>query len=427
MYVRWKDGIGKWSAFWTNENIILVLFVCLLSFQLPISGGPKIIYSCVELFILVIAALFGFGIFPCKKDVQDIFIKDHMTWILIAWSVWSVVVWFADSNWAYGINETRWVLLSVVAYIYFRIIFRQQWEWKVKLFLIVCVGIAFIADLQSITGLFQPPFTSVPVKDFFQQSGKGDFTPFSVAVGFFNHPNAFGGFVFWPMLLSLGLMGEKKTRVWGGFAFLFFGFSLFLSGYRTLLLGAGLAVVLFILLRFNLSFKKWAFLLLGVCVVSAIGFMGFYLANKTSLFFGTFTGRVSLWSSVVPIVTFSPQTFLFGSGTNLPMGIYNGLAVADPHNAYLYMLVHYGLPGLIIYFAVIGIIMRHGWQSYRVGEVQKNPIVGVLWIGFIVWFLTAIADSRLTTPEWQLEFVLLIALFLASPRGEAVKNSFNNE
>jgi O-antigen ligase len=79
------------------------------------------------------------------------------------------------------------------------------------------------------------------------------------------------------------------------------------------------------------------------------------------------------------------------------------------------MLVHYGIPGLVAYLGIFVVILKKGWNAFARGAFREAPILAALWIGFIVWFLTGFVDSRLTTPEWQMQFVFLMALFFAHP------------
>jgi hypothetical protein len=420
MQLQWINKFRKYFHRWTTGEVVFTLFILLLSFQIPIISGTSLGFSCVEIFVFIALSLYLVN--PRRAySVSRVWKMDPMMRVLIGWSVWGIIVWAVSSNWKYGINETRWIFLSAVAYYFLRVIFNTGWEQKIKIFLLVSVGIALITDLQGLAGIFLPPFTALPEKEFFLSLNGG--ITHAVAVGFFKHPNAFGGFIYWPMLLSLGLVMKNTTRKWGMIGFLFFGFSLFLSDYRTLLLGAMLAIVLFALLMVKFSQRQWTLLLSGVSVFSILGFVVFYLANSASHFFVTFTGRVLLWISVFPIVTFSMQTLLLGIGGALPVGIFTGLGAVDPHNAYLYMLVHYGLPGLIILASIIGIVVHHGWKANRMGVFQANPVAGALWIGLLVWFITSFADSRLTTPEWQFQFVFLLALFMAIPMGEVEGNN----
>jgi O-antigen ligase len=399
-------------------DFLFILFLVILSFQMPISVGAKFEFSLVEVFVLMVASLFLRKLDSEKVNKIRVILKtDPIAWVLIAWSLWGVVVWSVERNWAYGINETRWVFLSTIGYILLRYIFSYRWEDKLKILFAVSVVIALIADLQGLTGIFSPPFTSLPEKEFFFSLTGG--ITHTVAVGFFKHPNAFGGFIYWPLLLSFGLIFEKKSRMWGIVLFLLFGFSLMLSNYRTLILGIALAIVLITLIRMNLSSKRLIGIFLALCIVSAFGFIGFYVFNQNSSFFANFTFRVLLWFGTMPVFATSVQTMIIGLGA-IPIGTGNSIAIVDPHNAYLYMLVHYGFPGLIILCALIGIIITRGWKMYRTGVLQTHPMTQMLWIGFLVWFITSLVDSRLSTAEWQFQLVFLAALFMGKLPDEEV-------
>jgi hypothetical protein len=406
----WKTHSRSISYFFSAGNGIWILLLLAVSFQMPIPGNIQLDYTVVEIALMAIISCYLLQSQPVIRSIQGIMASDPMAWVLMLWSLWGVISWFVSHDWAYGTNEMRWVFLSLIAYLILRTMGAEDKNKTVKTFLLVSVGIACVADIQALTDLFLPPFTMLPTKVFYI-SPTLQFSH-AVAVGFFRHPNAFGAYVYWPCLLSLGLATVPKTRRWGIIGFGFFGISLFLSYYRTLLLGAGFAVIIFFLLRARLSPRKWIILFLGACFVGALAFLGFYLLNRNSSFFSNFNFRINQWINALPIFAASPLTFIFGSGTQIAQSWNTGLARSDPHNAYLYMLVHYGLPGLLIYLGIIWIILERGWRAYRLGAFRDQPLWGAFWVGFIVWYLTAFFDSRLTTGEWQFQFVLLLALFM---------------
>jgi hypothetical protein len=394
----------------TLKEVLFVFFVIGLTFQMTISGDEKLSFTWVEIFILAMGAVFLHA-FSFSKRVGMILVSDPIVWILAGWTVWGMVVWYFATDWAYGINETRWLFLSTIAYCYLRTYFHDQWNKKVAILLFLSVLIAFIADLQAVTGMFKPPFAALIEKAIFLSPTMA--IKHTVAVGFFMHPNAFGGFIFWPLLISMGICYMDKMRWIGIAGIVFFGISLAFSYYRTLIIGAGLAGLLILLLQSRLTPKLWGLFSAAVCSVGLVGFLLFLAWNADSHFLKNFDFRVLQWQLVVPITAESPWTLFFGSGVSLPSPMLVSSARVDPHNAYLYMLVHYGMPGLMFYLAMVWIVLKRGWQAYKTEIFRSQPIQSALWVGFLIWFLTAFVDSRLTTPEWQFQFVLFLAFLMA--------------
>jgi O-antigen ligase len=234
----------------------------------------------------------------------------------------------------------------------------------------------------------------------------------SVAVGFFRHPNAFGGYVFWPFLISLGFLHDRRKR-WIALALvLLFGFSLYLSYYRTLLLGLGFALVLYILLWLRPSPRLLAVSVSGLSILAvAASALALQLAPNLS-FFNNLWFRINLWHKAFAFIQQSPVILLFGSGFNPSVALSGAGVRMDPHDAFLYMLMHYGIPGLLIFLGIIWLVLRKGWLAYRDGVLHRRPVLAALWVGWIAWFLTDLIDSRLTTPEWQMLFVVVLAIFL---------------
>ena len=109
----------------------------------------------------------------------------------------------------------------------------------VVLFVGITALAALVADYQGLTGGFIAPFAHIPPKDI-SLSPTGLISK-TLAVGFFRHPNAYGGQVFWPLLICLGLALKRQFRWLALAGAAFFAFSLYLSYYRTLLVGFALA------------------------------------------------------------------------------------------------------------------------------------------------------------------------------------------
>jgi len=393
----------------TPQNIFLLIFFLAITFQYSLPGILPIEYTVVELVVFFACAILVFGRTDIFSQWHRLFFSDSIVRLFLLWALWASFLWIIVSDWQYNLNENRWILLSLFALILMLQIVRADEERVIWIFLGVSVVTALIADLQGITGIFTPPFSSLTSKDIF--IGANEAVSQSVAVGFFRHPNAFGGYIFWPFLISLGFLHDRRKRWFAVAGILLFGASLYLSYYRTLLLGLGFAVGLYILLWLRPSPRLLAvsFTGLGIFGVAA-SILALHLAPTLS-FFDNLWYRIDLWQQAFTYFQQSPVILLFGSGFAPSVALASAQSRSDPHDAFLYMLMHYGIPGLLIFLGIIWLVLRKGWLAYRDGVLHRQPVLAALWVGWIAWFLTDLLDSRLTTSEWQMLFVVVLAIF----------------
>jgi hypothetical protein len=393
----------------TPVNVFLLFFFLALTFQYTLPGVIPLEYSLVELVVFTACAILVLVRADVLVEWRQSVVSNSIVRLFLVWGLWAAILWIISRNWAYSLIETRWILLSCAALIVLLPMVRSDGEKVLWIFLGVSVAAAVIADVQGLTGLFTPPFALLTSKDIFV--GVDEAVTQSVAVGFFRHPNAFGGYVFWPLLIALGFLHDRRKR-WIALALvLLFGFSLYLSYYRTLLLGLGFALALYILLWLRPSPRLLAVSAAGLSILAvAASALALQLAPNLS-FFNNLWFRINLWHKAFTFIQQSPIILLFGSGFNPSAALSSAAARVDPHDVFLYMLMHYGIPGLLIFLGIIWVILRKGWLAYRDGLLLHRPVLAALWVGWIAWFLTDLIDSRLTTPEWQMLFIAVLAIY----------------
>jgi hypothetical protein len=397
-------------SFLTAKHIFFILFLIGLTVQWPFTGQLPLELALIDLVLAVICLVWVARTTDIRQSILHSF-SHPILWILMAWAGWALLLWLASSDWAYLINETRWLLLSIAAFAFLISILREGWTQKIGIFLAVATLTALITDIQGLTGFFKPPFTALFEKEIWISATESFTQP--VAVGFFRHPNAYGAFVFWPLLLMAGFLADRKKRLIAILGVLFFAASLYLSYYRTLFLGVGFALAVYFLLQSTLPTRLTGWLIAGMAVLGVLGSALALRFFPTLAFFDNLWYRVRLWEISVTAILREPVILLFGSGFTPSGQLMSTGARSDPHNAYIYMVMHYGLPGLLIFLAIIWMVVREGWKAYCSGSFRREPLLAVLWSGLLAWFLTDLIDSRLSTPEWQMLFILVLALFFS--------------
>ena len=398
----------------TWMNLILVLFFAATTFQDSIFHASPMDLSVVE--IATLGCLVAWAVLTPDpgKRLREI-ARRPAAILLLLWAVVATVLWLIAHDWGYGLNEMRWLWLTLGAFILLTTAVESGWGRAVVLFVGITALSALVADYQGMTGAFIAPFAHIVPKEI-SLSPTGMISK-TLAAGFFRHPNAFGSQVFWPLLICLGLALKRKYR-WPALAgAAFFAFSLYLSYYRTLLVGLALACAILAMIQLKLRPKLFASITIGLSLLGMIG-SEVLVELSQGAFLGNLQTRGGYWVDAAHFIQYQPSILLFGSGYAPSVALASAQARSDPHNMYLYLLMHYGAAGLVCFTLLIALIVTVGWQAYQAGILRREPVLGAMWAGFIAWFVTGTLDSRLTTAEWLMLLVTILVLFLVGLSGQ---------
>jgi len=390
-----------------SRDILFALVVLASTVQYSVfQVWPREI-SLVEIALLLwigVEAMRGGGLSPRRMPASG----KWMGLLILGLAVWAGILWLVGLDWRYNLNEVRWLLLSVPAFVLLLSTSEQEIARRLAIVLVIAVVAALVADLQGVTGAFPPPFAEFSSKQRWLSSDMA--VEGTVAVGLFRHSNMYGGFIFWPLMISIGgVMQKGKRWVWA-LGVIFFGASLYLSYYRGLLLGLGMALAAFTLIMTPFPRRFVAAGLVALPILMVLASILGYALKPSAAFFETLRYRINLWQDVLNFIRSDPWILAFGAGYHPGPALQFSQAGADPHNAYLYMLMHYGLPGVLILMAIMGHVVLLGWRAYVRGAMTQRPIMAALWAGLLAWFVTSLLDSRMTNSEWQVLFVLILAL-----------------
>jgi len=329
--------------------------------------------------------------------------------LLVFLTIWTFAIWLVDPTWRYGLDDVRWIFLSVAVLITLLGTVRD-WRRALVILLVVAALAAAIADFQGLTGAFVPPFSSNLEKELYLPQVPGQVV--RVAAGFFGNSNMFGGFVFWPLLISIGLALGRKLKWVAALGAVFFAASLYLSDARGVEAGFLRASALIALSYAPFPAKGLRYVILTVIVATMAGAVLLVVAAPRAGFFSTLWLRVNLWQAALGYFRRFPTTLLLGAGSGLkipPTATWaEVLAPEDPHNLYLYATMHYGLPGLLIMIAVGWKAIALGWQRYKRGELAGDPLLRSVWAAWLAFPVMGGLDSYFNKVEWQL--ILLLAL-----------------
>jgi putative inorganic carbon (HCO3(-)) transporter len=209
-------------------------------------------------------------------------------------------------------------------------------------------------------------------------------------------PNVMAGYLVITLPVTAALLlfdwGQLRRRLHIGLslALLLMSFILFLTKSRGAWMGFGALVLLLAALRWRGGWLLLpAGLLAGIAVLALAGIGPTLEALATSSEVSGVAGRVEIWSRAIYMI----QDF---SITGIGMGTFGNLAdalypfflaapgsVPHAHNLFLQVAVDLGIPGLIAWLSIFGIVTACAWGVYRRGRVLNDPWLMALGAGFL--------------------------------------------
>jgi O-antigen ligase len=313
-------------------------------------------------------------------------------------------------NWKNGLSDIRDWLIPAITFVAFLTLDYRDWRKWVGLFLIVLYLNASVGIYQSLTNSGRPYVNELSIykKDVYF-IGENVPTRASFAAGFYAHPNQFGLYVFMGLMVALGFLTGRKELHWAKYLLLIpIGLALYWSYSKASLLVTVVALGLWLLHRLIESDKLFLKLLIGGAIIGPIAAV-IIAPFLPPAMLGTFWWRVDLWQVALETISQQPTILLFGNGKD----IYAQEAIhPQPHSLYVFMLLQYGLLGLLLTCAIIGRFCQLGWQARRSGLMKEHPILAGLWIALFGFFLISLVETTWLTLLNRLFFVIIVSLFL---------------
>jgi putative inorganic carbon (HCO3(-)) transporter len=208
------------------------------------------------------------------------------------------------------------------------------------------------------------------------------------------HPNVMAGnlAILLPLTLGLPLFAWRQLNWYelllGGFSTLCILATMVLTQSRGALMAAGTVLVLLVLLRWRWGWV--AALLVGLGLVGLAAWYGVTPVLNlvtANVALGGLDGRAEVWSRAIYMI----QDFPF---TGIGMGTFSKVAelfypfflaepgsIAHAHNLPLQIAVDLGLPGLIAWLSVWGLVAWAAWRVYRWGRLHADAWAAGLGAG----------------------------------------------
>jgi len=219
-------------------------------------------------------------------------------------------------------------------------------------------------------------------------------------------PNQVGGMLvlYIPPLLALGSVLYRHRRMLFVVVLLlvFIGGTLILTQSRGSWLGLSLAL----LIMFSARSRWFRWVALGIALLSVVALLRIGPQTIGQALFGgepppdipanalggiNFAGRVEIWSRAWYAIADFPLTGCgLGTFRRVVWVLYPlflippGSDIAHAHNIYLQVALDLGIPGLVAYLAVLGLV---GWMLWRAAHVLPTPSLRALAWGLFFGLL----------------------------------------
>ena len=134
--------------------------------------------------------------------------------------------------------------------------------------------------------------------------------------------------------------------------------------------------------------------------------------------------RVEVWKGALWMIREHP---FWGVGYSLFQNkiqhYWSGQVAIDAHNTYLLIAAEMGIPALLIFLWIVGLMSWHAFSLYRTSDDFFSKAVALGFLGGIVGFLVSnMFGSRLDSHEISSYFWILAALVMRLKKLEAVES-----
>jgi putative inorganic carbon (hco3(-)) transporter len=275
-----------------------------------------------------------------------------------------VALYYAIANWATSVGRLKWVALGSA---------------------LAGVALSLAAPFSVAWYTTKLPFISADV-----------YSRFSVVVGDSIHPNVMGGYLVILLVIALAWLSfdwarlSRVGRLFLGGAIGLMGVVLILTQSRGAWMAGGVALLGLVTLRWRRGWLVWPAALLSIIVLSVIlggsNLVDTIISNPT---LSSTAGRMDIWSRAIAMIRDFPITGIgMGSFVEVvdslyPFSMAAPGAIIHAHNLYLQLAVDLGLPGLIAWLAIVGLVCIASWQVYQAGRAAQNAWVAGLGAGLL--------------------------------------------
>lgn len=284
-----------------------------------------------------------------------------------------------------------------------------KWQKIFIFFIIFSLLFSGVGFYQFLTDSFRP-FASelAPLKSVSWPIKFGKFGS-SIVVAFFSHSNQFANYLLCAFLICLGfLFISSKKFVWF-FVLSFILLAMTLTYSKASITILPFAIFFFFFLHFFSSLEE-LFTLVLLALIIFLFFSIFLTIVLPEHYFETMQFRIKLFNAVVETVKQNPAIGLVGNGAK-PYSLVS--PYPNPHNLYLYFIIHYGMVGLGLLLLFLLKIIILTLKGFKKGLTKENPLFASVATALIFgYFFVGLTEVPLQDINFRMVFFLLISAFL---------------
>jgi O-antigen ligase len=398
----------------TRLLIFLLILASTIHYRVELRGFS---FTLMEPIILAVSAILFAHQLLNRRTL--LVLKDWLVYLFLGITLWAALIrpWAVD--WQHGLSDVRDWAIPVLGFVALTSTIRHGWRKWIALFVIWAFVNALLGAYQHLTDSFRPFVAELAaLKTGFTLSPDEDrLALVSYATGLFSHPNGFAMYLFMGLMMALGWLADGRHRGRKLVLVATIAFGLFWTYAKASLLVIGFAIGLFWLARRVKPEPRLVALMGAALALGAVGLIiGARLVPDALLL--TFDWRVGLWRTALDVVAGHPEILIIGNG----MDIFARQAYyAQPHNLYLYLLLEYGMVGLLWVALVIWRIWVRGWQLRRTGLMAREPMLAALWIALLSYFGIGLVESNLLGIESRMIFLFSMACLVGLSRELSVE------
>lgn len=405
-----------------------LLFLLFLSpgiqYRIELRGGSVTLTEIVAICFVLIMLFKQLVVYKRVTLLNDPFV-----FLFLGLLLWVITIRPWSIDWKHGLSDIRDWFIPIVTYMVLTAAVRKGWR-KWCSFLLICIL------FQSFIGIYQHffdaarPFVvaSSEYKTGFTISPETNQLSFvSFSVGLFSHPNGFAIYLLIGFMLLLGMDFGKRNVFVKIILVVPILLALFWTYAKTSLLVVIVAFMLFVLQRFVRNYRIFWVLVILILIFSVI-FVFFALGYVPPIYLNTLYWRMGLWEIAFRIIGERIWLLLFGNGIDI---FIENAYYSQPHNIYIFLLLEYGLIGVLWALLVIAALWRRGRIAYQYGAMCKEPLLASIWIAALSYFIIGLFETNLLSIEDRMIFMLLVACFtglfreISSEYSISSKNSEN--
>lgn len=395
------------GRFPSTETILLFLLFVTLTIHYRVEVG-EVSFALIEPVALLVSAMLWAGQIVSRRRL--VILKDPLVFLFAVITLWSFVIRPWGPDWVHGLSDVRDWAIPTVLFISLVSNIRLKWRRYINILLAVEIGLMMLGLYQVKVDGFRPFLApEAAYKRGFYQLLDTSSAP-SFAVGFFGHPGVFAEYLFVGLVILVSVPWQGQWKWLRVVLFIGFVTAVLYTFSKTVTISLPVALSLFWVLKHSRR-HFWLRISL-VSIVSGLLIIGLFMRKVSSepFVFATFVWRVNQWQSGLSLLITYPMILLTGNGVDI--GILQGLLQGNPHNIYLFMLLQYGLLGLVLILLMFIAIFRRGLQAYTLGWMKQEPLLAGLWIAIIGLLFFGLFGTSLSYVEFRVMFAVVVSLFV---------------